>query len=295
MSFHGADPEALETAAGRFDQAAGYADAVLTRLRRQLTNLVYLGQAGDAYRSALSATSIAAVERTAAGLRERAGELRAQARQQRRTSTGRGAPAAGQRGGGRPRGGAAQSRPAPAPKPPPWIGQAVGGVGVFKGVLDGEPRSAGRQSRPYVIYPGEVRVGGSRAWRNNNPGNLKGGGEMAQRLGATGHDGRFAIFPTKAAGDAAQRGLIQQRWPDQSIREMISGIDSTTGKRLPYGYAPKTDSNNPDRYVRSVGEWSGIDVDRVRIRNLTPQQMDALIQAMQRYEHQAAGTVVPRR
>ena len=294
MSFHGADPDALETAASRFDQAAGYADAVLTRLRRQLTNLVYLGQAGDAYRSALSHTSISAVERTAAGLRERAGELRAQARQQRRASTGR----AGQRG--RPRGGAAQGgaaqggRPAPAPKPPPWIGQAVGSVGVFKGVLDGEPKSAGRQSRPYVIYPGEVRVGGSRAWRNNNPGNLKGGGEMAQRLGAVGHDGRFAIFPNKAVGDAAQRGLIQQRWPDQSIREMISGIDSTTGKRLPYGYAPKTDSNNPDRYVRSVGEWSGIDVDRVRIRNLTPQQMDALIQAMQRYEHQAAGTVVPR-
>jgi hypothetical protein len=288
VEFRGADPEALDTAAGRLEKVAAHADTVVARLRRQLTGLVYRGPGAEEYRSALSTVSIPAVEKTAGGLRERAGELKAQAQQQRRASGGR----RGRAGAGR-----GQSRPAPAPKPPPpppWIGQKSGSTGRFKGVLEGEGKAAGLRSRYYVVYDNEIRVGGSAAWRNNNPGNLTGGGEMSKSLGAIGHDRQFAVFPNKAVGDAAMRALIQQRWPDQTIREMISGVDSRTRRRLPFGYAPESGGNNPTRYAASVGTWTGLNVDGPRIRNLTPQQMDALVQAMQRYEHTAVGKVVPR-
>lgn len=50
--------------------------------------------------------------------------------------------------------------------------------------------------------------GGSRGDRNNNPGNIE-DGPFARRHGATGSDGRFAIFPDAKAGSDAQIALIQ--------------------------------------------------------------------------------------
>jgi len=285
MSFQGADPDALDTAAIRLERVARYADAVLARLRRQQSGLVYTGPAAEMYRSTLSTVSITAVENTAAGLRERAGHLKAQATQQRRASAGR-------------KGGAGKSKSAATPKPPPpppWQGKPAGTAGTFRGPLPGEnPRTAPKTLRRYVVYEKEIRVDGTVAWRNHNPGNLKGGGEMSKSLGAIGHDATFAIFPNQATGDAAQRALILQRWPNQSIEEMLSGVDSKTGKRLPFAYAPKSDSNDPVKYAASVAEWTGLDVKTMPINCLRPAELDALLEAMQRYENATPGKVVPR-
>jgi hypothetical protein len=49
--------------------------------------------------------------------------------------------------------------------------------------------------------------GGSRGNRNNNPGNIE-YGPFARAHGATGSDGRFAIFPDEATGSAAQIALV---------------------------------------------------------------------------------------
>ncbi|MGL4483618.1 MAG: hypothetical protein ACRCUS_01595, partial [Anaerovoracaceae bacterium] len=48
---------------------------------------------------------------------------------------------------------------------------------------------------------------GSRATRNNNPGNIE-YGKVAKASGAVGSDGRFAVFPTAAAGMKAQEDLL---------------------------------------------------------------------------------------
>ena len=49
--------------------------------------------------------------------------------------------------------------------------------------------------------------GGTRADRNNNPGNIE-YGEFAKSQGATGSDGRFAIFPDREAGFKAAENLL---------------------------------------------------------------------------------------
>lgn len=55
--------------------------------------------------------------------------------------------------------------------------------------------------REYIRADGTryQHIGGSRAWRNNNEGNIK-RGDFAERHGAIGHDGSFAIFPTVEIG-----------------------------------------------------------------------------------------------
>ena len=45
----------------------------------------------------------------------------------------------------------------------------------------------------------ETRTGGSRAWRNNNPGNLR-PGDFSTRHGAIGDNNHFAVFPDAAYG-----------------------------------------------------------------------------------------------
>src|SRR5256885_11358908 len=52
------------------------------------------------------------------------------------------------------------------------------------------------------------RKGGSRAWRNNNPGNIS-KGKFANDHGAIGGDSRFAIFPDEATGKNAIVALLK--------------------------------------------------------------------------------------
>src|SRR6185436_6029946 len=65
-----------------------------------------------------------------------------------------------------------------------------------------EPGMTGQHGRLYTVYQNEVRVGGSTAWRNNNPGNLRyRTSAIARTRGAISIDRRgFAIFPSEAAG-----------------------------------------------------------------------------------------------
>jgi hypothetical protein len=76
---------------------------------------------------------------------------------------------------------------------------------------------------------------GTRPQRNLNPGDIE-YGKFASAHGATGTDGRFAIFPTADAGFAAMRALFQapgykgltveaalNRWPPLlKIRQMLT-------------------------------------------------------------------------
>jgi len=67
------------------------------------------------------------------------------------------------------------------------------------------------------VYPG------SRAYRNNNPGNIKGGPKAIAR-GATGFDEEgHAIFPDMATGLAAQRALLEERYAGRSLADIQAG------------------------------------------------------------------------
>jgi hypothetical protein len=147
-----------------------------------------------------------------------------------------------------------------------------------------------------VIYADEdgymlARIGGSPAWRNNNPGNLE-YGKFAQRNGAIGSDGRFAIFPDEETGRRAKEALINNNYADCSIREMLKGVFDQKGKLIKPGYAPKTDNNDPEEYAEQIKKWTGLDVDKTKVKAFTQEQRTLLFEAMKRKEGTLPGRIL---
>jgi hypothetical protein len=108
----------------------------------------------------------------------------------------------------------------------------------------------------------------SRGIRNNNPGNLE-YGPFAKALGATGSDGRFATFPTMAAGVAAHERLLQNYMRD--------GFDTVT--KIVSKYAPPSE-NDTAGYIKSVANELGIDANA----KVPADKTRALLSAMEKRE-----------
>lgn len=86
---------------------------------------------------------------------------------------------------------------------------------------------------------------GTRPQRNNNPGDIE-AGKFATAHGATGSDGRFAIFPTAEAGFEALTALFNTNgYRDLSIHNAIAR------------YAPSNE-NDVANYVALVCKWTGL-------------------------------------
>lgn len=141
----------------------------------------------------------------------------------------------------------------------------------------------GRKRITYVDKAGtiEIREGGSRSWRNNNPGNTKGG------KGAISKDKEgFDIFPDEDTGRKAKEQLLKQKYGDyESIRQMLKGKFNKNGDFIDgTGYAPKKDSNDPDKYADQIKEWTGLDVDKKKINDLNDSEFAKLVTAIKRKE-----------
>src|SRR5262245_27357344 len=100
-----------------------------------------------------------------------------------------------------------------------------------------------------------VRSGGSRAWRNNNPGNIR-PGKFSSKNGAIGSAGNFAIFPTYQAGRQALASLL--RGKTYSNLTLFSAIAR---------YAPSHE-NNTANYRKLIKRLTGLDLDK-KIENLS--------------------------
>ncbi|MER2193330.1 hypothetical protein ABS771_08465 [Methylobacterium brachiatum] len=127
--------------------------------------------------------------------------------------------------------------------------------------------------------PGQ-RIGGSRAWRNFNPGNLK-DSPFTRRMGSTGRDaGGFAVFPDDATGRKAQEALLfnSDSYKNLSIRDAIAR------------YAPGSDGNDPASYAGQMARAAGVGVD-TKLSDLTPDQRSKLLDAQRDKEGWRAGTV----
>lgn len=94
---------------------------------------------------------------------------------------------------------------------------------------------------PAPVVASGPRIGMTRADRNNNPGNIK-SGSFANRHGATGSDGTFAIFPTPEAGRQAMDALLassgyagltmeqlQRRWVGYPHQEYLGLMTAASG------------------------------------------------------------------
>ena len=86
-------------------------------------------------------------------------------------------------------------------------------------------------------------VQGTRAQRNNNPGDIE-YGNFAAHHGATGSDGRFAIFPDAATGFTALRELLMQDYAGMTLKAALNR------------FAPPVE-NDTGRYLSNIMAWTG--------------------------------------
>lgn len=116
------------------------------------------------------------------------------------------------------------------------------------------------------------RAGGSRSWRNNNPGNIE-YGPFAKSKGAIGSDGRFAIFPSEEAGTKAQETLL---FEGKNYRGLSVG--QAIGK-----WAPSSENNVP-AYVGAVTKGlDGVGAN-TPMSALTPEQRQIFLRNMRQHE-----------
>lgn len=130
----------------------------------------------------------------------------------------------------------------------------------------------------YIANDGDsiFRHGGTRAWKNNNPGNLR-YTPFARNNGAIGEAGGFAIFPDTTTGVRALCNLLQ----GNKYRNMTMADAIRT-------YAPAFE-NDTLRYMRFLANRTGLDV-KTKLEDMNPDQLDRVIAAIRVMEGWRPGT-----
>ena len=136
----------------------------------------------------------------------------------------------------------------------------------------------------YVANDGNIyeHSGGTIAWRNNNPGNLRaykesfGRGAIGTGSGATKEAPGFAIFPDVATGWNAMTDLLSQPvYQDLTIEEAINK------------YSPPTE-NNVENYLKFVENQTGFP-RTTPMNNLSKDNLSKLAKAMRAHEGNKPG------
>ncbi|MEQ5327003.1 hypothetical protein ABN256_18860, partial [Proteus sp. fly-1008] len=130
----------------------------------------------------------------------------------------------------------------------------------------------------------QVKEGGSRSWRNNNPGNIE-YGDFAKKFGALGTDGRFAIFPDEESGRKAKDNLIFES--DRAKRLSTKGDygagigykDKTLSQAIT-SYAPP-EENPTDVYIKRVLDAVG---SEKKMSEYSRAERDIILEAMKKVE-----------
>lgn len=114
------------------------------------------------------------------------------------------------------------------------------------------------------------RTGGTRAWRNSNPGNIR-YSEFARKVGAIGQAGGFAVFPDEATGMYAIEALLRT---DSYNKLTVQGAISR--------YAPPSE-NNTASYHRRIEKLTGIPITK-KMSELTPGELTRVANAIKQIE-----------
>jgi len=126
----------------------------------------------------------------------------------------------------------------------------------------------------------ETRKGGSRNWRNNNPGNIE-FSPFAMKYGAIGSDGRFAIFPSMDMGERAQDALLKSKnYAELNLKKSIAR------------WAPASE-NDPAHYANVIAKESGLDLKK-RYIDLTEAEQKKFRELQTRMEGGKAGEIIPK-
>ena len=140
------------------------------------------------------------------------------------------------------------------------------------------PLKSGSSAVVYTSDDGRkvVRKGGSRSWRNNNPGNIR-YTQFARDQGAIGTAGGFAVFPDVESGRDALASLLRgTTYFPLTISAAISR------------YAPPNE-NDTLNYERLIARLTGLDVTR-KLSDLTSAEFSQVVRAIETIEGYVAGT-----
>jgi hypothetical protein len=125
----------------------------------------------------------------------------------------------------------------------------------------------------------EIRTGGTPAWRNNNPGNIRFLGTFARNHGAIGRDDNgFAIFPDEATGEAALKSEMKETGYASKT------IDQFVARRSP------PEENDTPHIQAMVRAFSGLPGNAI-VGQLNDDQLGRLSAAIRRTEGWRVGTV----
>jgi len=164
---------------------------------------------------------------------------------------------------------AARGKAAPAPTATPSSYTPPSGQSVSSNLTTTIKNQAGQVM--------EQRQGGNRNWRNNNPGNIE-YGPFAMSMGATGSDGRFAIFPDMEMGYRAADALMKgKNYQNLSIANAI--------KR----WAPPNE--NDTRAYQQRFQQAGFDLNK-RYSDLSLAEQRKYLETKMSMEGGKAGTVI---
>ena len=125
----------------------------------------------------------------------------------------------------------------------------------------------------------EIRSGGDRNWRSNNPGNIT-YGDFAISMGAIGSDGRFAIFPSEEMGRRAADTLLKG-----NAYSKLSAADAIKK------WAPPNE-NDSGAYIKNVAKMANLDMTK-RYADMSTAEQGRFLDAMKTVEGGHAGTVTP--
>lgn len=143
----------------------------------------------------------------------------------------------------------------------------------------GTPGTCGtNEGKSYVVYENEVRLGGSPAWRNNNPGNIRKSSVMYEYGAIAYNPQNFAIYPDYATGKKAIKSLLKEKNGPLTITKLMSK------------YAPPEDNNDPVAYAKHITELTGIESSRT-VNSLNDTELNALCDAIEKIEGTIKGTL----
>ncbi|MCL2331454.1 MAG: hypothetical protein FWC61_02815 [Proteobacteria bacterium] len=135
-----------------------------------------------------------------------------------------------------------------------------------------------------VIYVGADgrrfrRTGGTRSWKNNNPGNIR-YSEFSRAHGAIGQAGGFSVFPNEQTGMSTIRSLLQTR-----------NYQSLTVAGAINRWAPPSE-NDTAAYQRRLEQLTGIPIN-TPMQNLDGAQLERVANAIRTVEGWRPGREVP--
>jgi len=163
-----------------------------------------------------------------------------------------------------------------AKKTPSITGVVVAGGPLSDADVDAIDKAAAsvpKQFKHYVAYTDSIKVGGSLAWRANNPGNLRDASTKISKV--PGASGTFAVFATMEDGRAAQRDLYLNTYGAMTVKAAIEKL------------TPRNE-NDTDAYLKKLAA-AGVDLDKD-----VKSQIDVLMSAVQANEGMITGVVVAR-